>query len=189
MADYIIASAAEIPGEGAPYQTVVPALFGTGADFYKAIVDAYYEQTSYGFREPMSVVKTSELNDLAAATHAVLSTFMPSMESSYPNVNGLIYYYDQAFFDMNDFILRYAADNDYQEWRRTFDKAVVYKTMVERWMATLVKFTFSVTAERDGGVSMFVPQESTYNTFFAQLNQTISRMQWYSAAQLNSFGW
>ncbi|MBQ3632570.1 MAG: hypothetical protein II949_15280 [Prevotella sp.] len=189
VADYIIASAAEIPSDGAPYQTVVPALFGTGNDFYKAIVDAYYAQSIYNYREPLSVVKTSELDDLAAATHTVLSTFLPASEMSYPDVSGLIYYYDRAFFDMNDFILRHASDNDYQEWRRAFDKAVVYKTMAKRWMANHVKFTFDVTEERYGGVSMFVPQDGNYNLFFDQLNKTISRMQWYSAARLNVFGW
>ena len=64
-ADYIIASPAEIPGEGAPYQTVVPAMFGKADDFYKDIVDAYYAQVSYSYQEPLSVVKTSEMENLA----------------------------------------------------------------------------------------------------------------------------
>lgn len=188
VADYIIASAAEIPGEGAPYQTVVPALFSTADDYYRQAVDAYYEQTSYGYREPMTVVKTSELANLATATYDVLASFVPALDSEHPNVDGLIYYYDEAFFDMNDFILRYADDNHYQEWRRAFDKAVVYRTMVTRWMANHVKFTFEVTEQRYGGVSMFVPQ-NPWNTFFDDLNNTISNMQWYNAARLHSFGW
>ena len=193
VADYIIASAAEIPGEGAPYHTVVPALFGKGDDFYRPIVDAYFEQYN-GYREPMSVVKTCELASLATATYEVLASFMPTLDSVYPNVQGLIYYYDDAFFDMNDFILRYADDNNYQEWRRSFDKAVVYKTMVTQWMTSSyyrhVDFRkFTVTEERYGGVSMFVAQNSTWNSFFIKLNETISRMQWYNAARLDSFGW
>lgn len=197
VTDYIIASAAEIPGEGAPYQTVVPALFGTADDFYKPIVDAYFEQVSWGYREPLSVVKTSEMEDLATATHDVLATFVPQGETSYPDVSGLIYYYyydrtldpNPAFFDMNDFILRHASDNDYQQWRRTFDKAVVYSTFVNEWMANHVSFyDFKATKERYGGVNMFVLQPDK-TTFLSKLNKTISRMQWYSAARLSDFGW
>ena len=190
VADYIIASAAEIPGEGAPYQTVVPALFSQADDYYRLAVDAYYAQVSYGYQEPMSVVKTSELANLAQATHDVLASFLPTLGSDYPDVGGLIYYYDNAFFDMNDFILRYADDNHYQEWRRAFDQAVVYKTFVKEWMANHVSFyRFDATEERYGGVNMFVPQDGTWNTFFRQLNETISRMQWYTAAGLHDFGW
>ena len=153
-------------------------------------VDAYYAQVSYGYQEPMSVVKTSELANLAQATHDVLASFLPTLGSDYPDVGGLIYYYDNSFFDMNDFILRYADDNHYQEWRRAFDQAVVYKTFVKEWMANHVSFyRFDATEERYGGVNMFVPQDGTWNTFFRQLNETISRMQWYTAAGLHDFGW
>lgn len=207
-ADYIIASPAEIPGEGAPYQTVVPAMFSKADDFYKGIVDAYYEQISVGYHEPLSVVKTSEMENLAQATRSTLATFVPKMENShYPDVEGLIYYYDHTQFDMQDFMLRYADTNQYAEWKKAFDQAVVYKTMTTVWLANHVRYAtydvfkdFTVTEERYGGLGMYVPQDAStitaheYQPFMLtfsidELNTTIRKMQWYSAAGLDTVGW
>lgn len=208
--DYIIASPAEIPGEGAPYQTVVPAMFSKADDFYKAIVDAYYAQVSYGYQEPLSVVNTSAMENLAQATRTTLATFVPKLENSrYPDVEGLIYYYDHTQFDMQDFMLRYADSNQYAEWKKAFDQAVVYKTMTTVWMANHVRYTntnydvfkdFTVTADRYGGLGMYVPQLASNIVAFEYqpylltfsidgLNTTIQKMQWYTAAGLNAVGW
>lgn len=196
VTDYIIASAAEIPGEGAPYHTVIPALFSTADNFYEEVVNAYYAQESYGYKEPMSVIKTSELEDLATATHNALSLFLPLEDGQdYIDVSELIYYYEGTLFDMQDFILRYVTDkNAYEEWKRTFDKAVIYRTYVRYWMAKHVKFSdFTLSLERYGGVSMFIPQNPMNNswnyTFYRGLNKSIRQMEWYSAARLSDFGW
>jgi len=196
-ADYIIASAAEIPGEGAPYNTVLPALFNTTSNFYEQVVDAYYEQDISGWHEPMSVIKTSELDDLATSTYNALSTFLPLEKADeYLNVSGLIYYYDGAHFDMQDFMMRFVSDeNAYNEWKRVFDKTVVYKTYVDDWMARHIinAFDFSMEEERYGGVSMFVPQNpnkrSKFTSFYDGMNKNISQMAWYNAARLYEFGW
>jgi len=198
VTDYIIASAAEIPGEGAPYQTVIPALFSQRDDFYQQAVDAYYNQVSWGYKEPMSVVKCNEMEKLASATKtALLQSRVHLVTDGYPNVSGLIYYFDQSLFDMQDFMLRVADSNVYTEWKRTFDQTVVYKTMTEVWMSNHVPYLdanetmfrdFQVTAERYGGVNMFVPQDKT-STFYVQQNSRIKEMAWYEAAGLADLSW
>ncbi len=201
VTDYIIASPAEIPGEGAPYQTVIPALFSQRDDFYEIAAKAYCQQESMGYLEPMSVVKTSEMENLAQATRTVLAQSLQpigSDGSGYPDVSELIYYFDQTLFDMNDFILRIADANDYATWKRTFDAAVPFKQMTTVWMANHVAYLdswtktsfrdFEVTEERYGGVNMFVPQNSQEDKKKHQ-NERISRMQWYSAAGLKDLGW
>lgn len=222
-ADYIIASPAEIPGEGAPYQTVIPALFQKGDNFAKLAVDAYYEQDLWGYREPMTVLKTSEMENLAQATHNALTQSLEPLsidDDNYPDVDSLIYYFERTHFDMNDFMLRHCDDNVYREWKRSFDAAVVYRTVVPVWMANYVSYTnskedtflhFSITEDRCGGVSMFVPQDPemaylkcledvnwNYSSYYyasswrntAKIqNERISKMQWYKAAGLDTLGW
>ena len=198
VTDYIIASAAEIPGEGAPYQTVIPALFSQRDDFYQLAADAYYNQVSYSYREPMAVVKTSEMENLAQATKTILKQCHVNLESDgYPNVDGLIYYYDQSLFDMKHFMLNHAPEDAYAEWKRTFDQAVPYSTVTPVWMANHVAFLdmgettfrdFEVTEENYGGVSMFVPQNRSAS-FYRQQNERIKEMQWYTAAGLSELGW
>lgn len=198
--DYIIGSAAEIPGEGAPYQTVLPALFSQRPDFYQLATDAYFAQVSEGFREPLSVVKTSEMEALAAATRTALTQSLQPIASDgtgYPDVKGLIYYYDQMLFDMNDFFLRFADASTYAQWKQHFDAAVVYSTWAETWMSdghvpyigwSNAFLDFEVTEERYGGLSMFVPQNSSIDKK-QQQNRTIHLMQWYQAAGLSELGW
>ena len=197
VTDYIIASPAEIPAEGAPYHLVVPALFSREDNFYEQIADAYFMQTTYdGYKEPISVVKTNEgeLENLAQATKTVLNSFVHDLPNRpYPDVSGLIYYYSHTLFDMNDFILRYASDDEYKAWKQAFDKAVIYKTFVPKWRANYVKFyDFKVTEERFGGVNMYVAQDPktiTRNNKAQQQAKTISRTQWYEAAGYEALGW
>ena len=212
VTDYIIASPAEIPGDGAPYHTVVPAMFSKGEEFYKVIVDAYYQQKSGGYDVPLSVVKTSEMDNLAQATRQTLASFVPSLPDGgrFPDVEGLIYYYDHTQFDMQDFMLRYASDELYQQWKRVLDQTVIYKKMATVWMANHVRYSsrystgsfqdFEVTEERYSGLGMYVPQDASKITAaeyqpsrltfsIDELNTTIRNMQWYTAAGLNEVGW
>ena len=204
VTDYIIASAAEIPGEGAPYHTVIPALFSQRDDFYQLAANAYYEQVSYGYQEPLSVVKTSEMENLALATRTALRQSLEMLDAgkaeTYPDVTGLIYYYNQTLFDMQDFVLHHASEDVYTVWKSVFDRAVVFKTTTTIWMANFVPYLdafrdvpqffrdFEVTEERYGGVSMFVPQNSAASNIKKQ-NDRISQMQWYKAAGLDELGW
>lgn len=204
VADYIIGSPAEVPSEGAPYQTVVPQLFNPDARFYERIVDTYFAQkrTYYLYTEevPLTVVKTSEMERLAAATRDMLASFVPTLpDSRYPGVGEVIYYYKHTLFDMNDFILVHASADNYAAWRQAFDAAVVYKTFASRWRARYVNFTdFTVTEDRCGGISMYVPQnpsripsDTPYDCLEAaeQQDNTIHLTQWYQAAGLDQLGW
>ena len=214
-ADYIIGSAAEIPGEGAPYHTVVPAMFSQDSTFYRQIVDNYYEQKSGGYDVPLVAVKTSELDDLANITAATLQSFANDIEPDddgcrYPDMDGLIFYFDHTQYDMQDFILHYATNEQYTEWKRVFDKAVPVSTYASVWMANHVEYTgrdlkafadFTPTEEREGGLGMFVPQRDSdaarWNIVYRNnlgvtmnfLNEKIKSMQWYQAAQLSKLGW
>ena len=200
VTDYLIGSAAEIPGVGAPYQTIVPAMM-ENTTFWRSIVDRYYEQRSEGLDVPLAVVKTSETANLASATKTVLSMIAPTFNGEYPDLRGLIHYYNDAtydnqYYDMNDFMLRFATDNDYATWKQAFDRAVIYKKMATEWMTNrnpyMVPSTwtryygdFEMTEQRYGGVSMFIPQWRFRETE----NKTIKQMGWYYAAGYNAIGW
>ncbi len=213
--DYIIGSPAEIPGEGAPYQTVVPTLFSKDSTFYKQIVDRYYEQKSDGYDLPLSVVKTSELDNLAQATATTLQSFAADIEPDtdgcrYPDMNERIFYYNHTQYDMQDFILKYASEEQYTEWKRVFDKAVPVNTYSFVWMANHILYKnrnytafaeFSPTEKRMGSLGMFVPQSESnakaWNPVYlnqlditmSTFNSQIKSMQWYEAAKLSEMGW
>ena len=200
VTNYIIASPAEIPGVGAPYSSLVPLMFSKSETFYEQMADAYFAQLVENKRVPLSVIRTSAMGRLAAATKQALASFVPSLpDSRYPDVSGLIYYYDKSLIDMNDFMLRHAATDEYDAWKQVFDKAenaaVAYKKFAFPWLANHVSFgDFTATEERYGGVSMYVPMDaSRYSSdirdLIATQNRNIHKMAWYQAAGLADLGW
>ena len=149
---------------------------------------------------PLSVVKTSEMENLAAATRTVLKTFASSIVDTYPDLSGLIYYYydyskNEEFYDANNFILaytsKYATTNDYSSWKQAFDNAVIYKKMATTWMINKYSWAkyygdhFEMTEENYGGVSMYIPQWRSQTTD----NIEIQKMGWYEAAGYSEIGW
>ncbi len=225
VTDYIIGSPAEIPGKGAPYDTVLRGLFEDSESFYKTIVDAYFAQTfnisysgyyTYDSRTPLSVIRTSEMNNLAKATQAVLKTFLPATNTDLTQKR-LIYYRgnvsysrESVMYDMNDFIREYTQDTEerkqaYRAWKEALDQAVIYrKNASEGWMTnnqvSVSVFTSGIlTDERYSGISMFVPQyrqgswyypyTDKYGVYHNGYNADIKTTSWYKAAGLSDFGW
>ncbi len=205
-ADFIIGSAAEIPGKGAPYDTMTKSMFNTTDTFYQAIADSYFAQVipisytdsdwryhEYNSRTPLSVVKTSELPQLAVATNAVLHSFLSKESNMIPSVAGLIYYGKAQkidMYDMNDIMLHNADSTAYSKWKEAFDRAVVYKKNAKNgWMTNgMVPYDNfkNLTDERYGGISMFVPQTIPYQTPYQEY---ITHLSWYYAAGLYELGW
>lgn len=65
-------------------------LFGDG-NFYANIVDKYHKSVSGWL--PLSVVKTSEMEQLAQATRQALQAVKENQEGAYADLTGLIHYY------------------------------------------------------------------------------------------------
>ena len=195
-ADYIIGSPAEIPCEGAPYDTVVPAMFET-TTFYHSIMERYREATE-GFL-PLSVVKTSEMENVAQATKLVMQQIGERERDGFPDMKGMVHYnylnendttFHQPyniFYDAGNFIQTYATPSEYQQWKQALDAAVIEKHVAYTWRTDKFWDTFytdfEMTEEKYHGVSMFVPQDPTieYGEKYLQMNEDITRLQWFSA--------
>lgn len=194
--DYLIASPAEIPGKGAPYDKITPYLFDTtGTTAYLNIIDIYAD--TYDSNEPLALIKMNEMENLANATRVILETLAPTAEAEL-NLSGLMYYDGvrweglRVLFDMNDFLLQNASDNEYTSWKQAFDRAVIYKRIASTWTTTgHINFNdFTVSEEKYGGMSMYIPRtfydEYSYSKHY---NSTYHQMQWYHAVSWNNYGW
>ncbi len=188
--DFIIGSPAEIPNNGAPYRKLLSALLG---DSPQAIANIYYNtyiNNDYGV--PMSMVKTSELDNLAAVTREKLNLAYPDDV----NTTGLIYYYTirvegccesrlEMMYDMNDFMLKHLSSTDYQQWRAQYEKVVPVRLRCSRWEHTdalpeIDWDSFRVTDETFGGLSMFVPLRK-YDNLKLPYNSDYKKLAWYRA--------
>ena len=198
VTDYIIGSPAEIPAEGAPYEQIMPALFEKNT-FCSSIIDIYH--SAQNGEVPLSVVKTSAMDQLASATRYALDMVQAKIGNGYADTQGLIHYGYSAssiqfhqeynlFYDAGDFFRSQLSESDYRQWKQALDEAVVEKRFAKEWRTCMTwRYTYSdfeMTEEKYHGVSMYIPQDPSteYGKYFARNNEDIKQLKWYQ-----SVGW
>ena len=200
VTDYLMGSPAEIPGYGAPYETIVPALFLHTENFYQAVIDAYAD--AYPNRVPLSVIKTSEMGALAEATRPLLPRINEYVNNESNQMAGHIYYNNtyvdgrrkHIMFDVREVVRKTFVDepSKYDNWYQVFQRAVPYNRMAESWQTSSsinINFRdFTVTEDTFSGVSMFFPMEQ-YGTAEWSCNIAIKKMGWYYAVGWSEVGW
>ena len=191
VTDYIVGSAAEIPAQGAPYDKVVPEMFKR-KDAAKAIMTKYAE--SYKDYLPLSVAKTVEADALAEATRTVLKAIYSRLDTEYPDMTGLIHYYNEyraqyhpyynVFYDAGDFVKKYATEAEYKEWKQALDRVISDKIFSKKWDTNKSWYShysdFEMTEERYHGVSMYVPQDPDLG-YHKRYNDDLKLFGWYYA--------
>jgi len=191
VTDYIIGSPAEIPDEGAPYDEIVPDMFADGR-FYTSIIDKYYKSVN-GYL-PLTAVQSSQMEQLAQATHQAMQAVQSNLNGDYADMTGLIHYYHtdddsdfhpeyNIFYDAGDFFLAHAPQDAYQQWKQSLDQAVVEHRNATIWSTDKVWFMkysdFTVTDAKMHGVSMFVEQNPAKGNY-AKYNEDIKKMAWWN---------
>ena len=215
VCDYIIGSPAEIPGCGAPYDHIIPDLFLAKENVGKAIVDDYIKYTNFSSFPadglPMSVVKTSNMENLLHATQSAIDTLM--VHYQYPDnlpVYDIIYYGINSqsaniaiYYDLRHVMRKYLSQNDFNTWDNAFQQAVVYsvhpkdikETNLADWLSTELSTSnfrkFKMSDDNYGGLSMFIPQTyySNVDSEYLNPNVSIKAYQWNKAIDWTKFGW
>ena len=191
VTDYIIGSPAEIPDIGAPYDKVVPEMFKR-KDAVKGMLTKYAEsQPNY---LPLSIAKTTEVDALAEATRIVLKAIYSRLDTEYPDMTGLIHYYNEyrskflphynIFYDAGDFVKKYATEAEYNEWKQALDRVVTDKVFSSSWTTNKSWHShysdFEMTEEKYHGVSMYVPEDPDLG-YHARYNKDLKLFGWYYA--------
>ena len=215
VADYIIGSPAEILDEGADYSDL-SGPFDTSATFYKKIIDNYWDYVAGeiknnpsiyynkkrgdldGYSIPLLVIKTSELENLAAATATLLNTISDNLKPSgtldfdnsiyYAANNGLKYNYD-----MYKTLKKNTNEADFKAWEPAFEKAVPYYRLSPLWFSVVSTLTngmvkFEAIKEDNRVLSMSFPND-TYNNIYPSWNKTIQQLQWNGPISWQQYGW
>jgi len=171
---YIIASPAEIPGAGANYETMVPAMFRK--DYVDQMLNAYYERycVDYTTGIVISSVNTAAMEGFAAYMKQVIAKYRDSLlEADYTDV--LDYYrygrrdgYSYTlwgkeypdYYDMRGVMKNVLSEEDYAEWLEEAQKVVTYLTAGFWYSGYPGGFrTYPIDEEQCCGMSMFVPME------------------------------
>jgi len=214
--DYMIGSPAEVPDQGAPFDLIVPDMFLQTDDFYRYIIDHYYnyylkvfdEQyaTYYnqekgdlkGYSLPLAAIKISEADNLVQATASILGTIADKLSPEGDlDIENTVYYAmygsQKYSYDMYSVLKNNTAEKDFTVWEAAFQKAVPYHQSSLKWMTAYGKLNADMknfeTAKDDcGAVSMFFPMQAYRNTY-PNWNTSIRLFQWNNVIQWEQYGW
>lgn len=187
-ANWIIASPAELPAFGAPYETLIPLFFDETASLQN-IIDAYkvaYNSTETGV--VLSAVRCSAMQQLADATAVAVKNALYDVSGSdcrdvFSYLPGAYFAKDVSlpnFFDMNSVMQKYLSANAYATWKAALDYAVPYRCANSNWYSY---YKGSIYVNNSySGISMYLPNvDSRFNEF----NNSFAQLEWYSAAAWN----
>ena len=197
---HVIASPAEIPNPGAPYERMVKPFFSVPFDgaevveqYYRMYNDSVISVFGYGsdrYGVSLSVIDCSHLDALADATAEMVTKYVSRDEAT--DLKGIQRYYPLSsksrpeFYDMNGYMRRLIKDEaDYVRWKSVFDLAVPYARSTAWWYSNDA-YTQRVDLDNYGGVSFYVPQN---RSIYDGLNEKFRTTSWYVAAGWQEVGW
>jgi len=200
VTDYVIASPAEIPNPGAPYDCILPCMFREIADV-EGIIDQYYHhyadsaiyisnKSSSTHGALLSVVDTKGLNALQDVTERMIQRYASAGQDDY--LASVLRYFPLSlqtmpeFFDMKAYMRHLiTSDDDWTDWLSVFNQAVPYRRATEHWYTSYTgRYMYVGNEDNYGGISMFVPQpDSFYSSLLSQFRQT----SWYPVSGWPTF--
>ena len=174
--DYLVASAAEIISDGFPYGTIIEPMFSQQAEEAARTLCRNYMEYYRRHSNPyatISLVKTSELDRLAAACRPVFAnhreairTLDRSQIQAYHRFSGMYW-----FYDLDDFVGRVATDEEYRTFLSALDRTVLYKDATEMFI--------NLKINHYSGLSVYIPRDG-----YANLNSFYKTLQWNKATGL-----
>ena len=188
-ANWIIASAAEIPADGAPYDKMVPLFL----DPVSTVEDIMYEyKKSYDneyYAAVLSAVRTSCMQELADATSVCVEKyFNAETVNNYSSCLAYVPRKAPAYYDFNSVMKKFLEQVDYAVWKTVYDKAVPYAMVSnKRKVYSNVAGGVVINITDDyGAVSAYFPQDKSQNE---TSNSDFCTTEWYRAAGWDAAGW
>lgn len=137
---YFIASAAEVPSEGMPYQLTLPKLFAKNADYADVAQTTfrYYSSKNKAFDRTctISVTDCDAIGHLAEVTRRIYATANPVPDNFTPQrfmLGSRCYYFDWA-----QYVEAIAADASLKaEWDKALSETVIMEAHTEKLWNTL----------------------------------------------------
>ncbi|MCD8495711.1 MAG: hypothetical protein LRY45_03405 [Bacteroides graminisolvens] len=148
----------------------------------------------------VSVLKSSEVQALAAATAAILPKYITN--GSAINVSS-IYSYDPRstyyYYDLKGLVQSLTSSDDqtlFSAWSDAFELAVPLHLTTDKTYSALKDYNIGgmVSMLGSSGLSSYVPRSGTYSYdrylySYASLNTFYHSYAWYSAAGWSNTGW
>lgn len=179
--DYFLGSPTEVLARGFPYEDFLPALFKDKADLEtvaKSFYD-YYSNNGNGSYGTVSLIKTSELDELALIVKDIMKDKTEDDIYALPLSNMQILEYltyssPHMLYDFDDFVKYLANSEQYERFIASMEKAIVSKYTTPYSYYNALGGPRKI--ERFSGLSVFVPQPS-----LTKLLDWYKQLAWYKA--------
>lgn len=186
LTDYIIGSPAEIPGDGAPYDAIMPYMMNPTEYNIQSLIEVYFNSYIHQDGSVLSAVRTSELDSMLNLTRQLLPDFytesynldcsdiQPYCAYQYNS------YWKPEYYDIGSVMNHMLNQGDYTEWFQQLERTVFIRRNTSRWLSIYENYYFRpITIDPDhlALMSIFVPNEKyDQNTNY---NQDIQNTAWY----------
>lgn len=187
-ANWIIASPAEIPAYGAPYDKVVPEFFNPDSNVEDIMLEYKNAYDSESDAVVLSAVHASCMQELADSTrHYVNKYFYLGSENDFSKSLAYVPGRAPAYYDINPIMKNTLDSLEYVRWKAVFDKAVPH-IMVSNSRKVYSAIAPAIVTVTDdyGAVSAYFPQNRYANN---GLNEDFRTTEWYRAAGWDVAGW
>ncbi len=185
LASWFLASSAEILIEGFPYDRVVKSIFSNWSDMNavgRGFYDYYRTHKWSSWRSGIiSVIKTSELDALAASVRKIRRAGYNSVDPSAP-ASGTIQFFEgrnpHIFWDLDDYMRNFAQNTDtYDAFVAQLGKTVTYKANTPTfWTRYGGPDGLDIGVTHHSGLTAHIPTSAT-----SSLNQVYQQTAWYKA--------
>ncbi len=174
VTEWSIASPAEIPGKGAPYDIIMPYLF-QAQDYARDIPKHYNNAYNQYYGVLISSIRSTALEQLAAVTRSCIDTL-----SSLPVDNVQQYGYapsNSDFYDIASLMGRWLSPQHYAQWAQNMEQAIPYRYQAPNWETVFDGLNNTLwDTEHYAATSMYVPQYSSATT--SNTYRTWQATQW-----------
>lgn len=180
LTEYIIASPAEIPAMGAPYDVILPSFFVEDCrESAFDIAQKYFDHYKDNKGLVLSVIDTSKMDDLAVSTSQILQNIPILGEDDGIQRYGLWSkrsLWRPEYYDMASIMNHYLNSSAYDYWNEQMIQAFPLRLCTSKWTTS---YNFDATifdSEHFAGVSMFIPAER-YEPYGH--NDSIKKTRWW----------
>lgn len=156
--DYIIASPTETLSYGFPYYDIMEHIFRSPMELEnvaKDYFDFYNSMSGSNRSATISVIKTSELENVAAKAKAIFEKYgnNGNFSSKLIDTTQVQKYYrgnKHWFYDING-LMQQLAGEDAKEFTNALNKAVIYKAATPEFLG------IKINSEKFSGISIYIP--------------------------------
>lgn len=201
VTDYILGAPCEIPGTGAYYNKLVPAMFSS--NFVQDLVNNYYQpyieenkqNPTGGYGAVMAALDCSQVDNFTAVTKDVLPEYSADKSLDIDLLQTYIAYYNvfpwtkykiSPYYDIKGQMKQILSADDFQKWEAALNKLIVSKGTTDTFFTAYSDSNITVDKDKFSGLAGYVPNMypkcDLWDNLFRKTN-------WYEAAGWKEKGW